>query len=205
VGTLGDKEDFSSLDLVREGMREGRAPLHVLIVFGGAEDASRWTSLSPGQDFSKRVVVVRIVVERDAELRGAAGAGGNGGEDGVVYVDKRGGFASACGVERGGALLVRPDGHIAWRSRYAPRESYFFSRPCHGWTHELESVRGSAPRGPCWFVVRQIVRATQSEATRLRGLVSFFLHKRDLHCRGFYVEGGEEAAALERWFGSGGF
>ena len=119
MGTLGDKDDFSSLDLVREGMREGYAPLHVLIVFGREEDASRWTSLSSGQDLSKRVVVVRIVEERDAELRGA-GAEGKGGEDGVVYVDQRGRFASACGVERGGALLVRPDGHIAWRSRYAP-------------------------------------------------------------------------------------
>jgi len=31
-----------------------------------------------------------------------------------------GGFTSAYGVQRDGAVLVRPDGHVAWRSRSAP-------------------------------------------------------------------------------------
>ena len=31
-----------------------------------------------------------------------------------------GGFTSAYGVQRDGAVLVRPDGHVAWRSPSAP-------------------------------------------------------------------------------------
>lgn len=38
-------------------------------------------------------------------------------EIGVDFVDRDNVFLSRCGLERGGALLLRPDGFIAWRSR----------------------------------------------------------------------------------------
>jgi putative polyketide hydroxylase len=41
---------------------------------------------------------------------------------GVEAVDPTGGWAAAAGIERGGALLVRPDGVVAWRSA-GPEES----------------------------------------------------------------------------------
>jgi putative polyketide hydroxylase len=40
---------------------------------------------------------------------------------GTAGLNDLGGFAFAYGVERDGAVLVRPDGHVAWRSRSASR------------------------------------------------------------------------------------
>lgn len=39
---------------------------------------------------------------------------------GAPGLSDRGGFTSAYGVQDDGAVLVRPDGHVAWRSRSAP-------------------------------------------------------------------------------------
>jgi hypothetical protein len=39
---------------------------------------------------------------------------------GAPGLEDRGGFNSAYGIEGDGAVLVRPDGHVAWRSRSAP-------------------------------------------------------------------------------------
>jgi 2,4-dichlorophenol 6-monooxygenase len=37
-------------------------------------------------------------------------------------VDPDGGFAAVCGIEPGGALLVRPDQHVAWRAKSLPAD-----------------------------------------------------------------------------------
>jgi hypothetical protein len=37
-------------------------------------------------------------------------------------VDPDGGFAAVCGIEPGGALLVRPDQHVAWRAKSRPAD-----------------------------------------------------------------------------------
>jgi hypothetical protein len=39
---------------------------------------------------------------------------------GAPGLNDLGGFASAYGIGNDGAVLVRPDGHVAWRSRSAP-------------------------------------------------------------------------------------
>ena len=39
---------------------------------------------------------------------------------GAAGLNDLGGFTSAYGVQRDGAVLVRPDGHVAWRSHSAP-------------------------------------------------------------------------------------
>jgi hypothetical protein len=39
---------------------------------------------------------------------------------GAPGLNDLGGFAAAYGVQRNGAVLVRPDGHVAWRSPSAP-------------------------------------------------------------------------------------
>lgn len=39
---------------------------------------------------------------------------------GAAGLNDLGGFTSAYGVQRDGAVLVRPDGHVAWRNRSAP-------------------------------------------------------------------------------------
>ena len=39
---------------------------------------------------------------------------------GEAGLNDLGGFTSAYGVQRDGAVLVRPDGHVAWRSPSAP-------------------------------------------------------------------------------------
>jgi putative polyketide hydroxylase len=39
---------------------------------------------------------------------------------GAAGLNDLGGFTSAYGVQRDGAVLVRPDGHVAWRSPSAP-------------------------------------------------------------------------------------
>ena len=39
---------------------------------------------------------------------------------GAAGLNDLGGFTSAYGVHSDGAVLVRPDGHVAWRSRSAP-------------------------------------------------------------------------------------
>jgi putative polyketide hydroxylase len=42
---------------------------------------------------------------------------------GGAGLQDRGAFAAAYGLERDGAVLVRPDGHVAWRSRRGPATS----------------------------------------------------------------------------------
>jgi 2,4-dichlorophenol 6-monooxygenase len=39
------------------------------------------------------------------------------------FIDPDGAWAAGCGIEAGGALLVRPDQHVAWRSPDAPSDA----------------------------------------------------------------------------------
>ena len=58
--------------------------------------------------------------EQAASVSAALGVRINCYRIGTAGLHDLGGFASAFGVESDGAVLVRPDGHVAWRGRSAP-------------------------------------------------------------------------------------
>ncbi len=88
VELVDDRGPVSTLDLVRPGR-------HLLIA---GPDATGWVAAvaAATDDAAAWLDVIRV------------------GPDGDVR-DPAGGLAQLCGLERGGALLVRPDGHVAWR------------------------------------------------------------------------------------------
>jgi putative polyketide hydroxylase len=103
-----------------------RAP-HLWLCSGGSEGASICSTLDL---FGREFVLLTDMTEegwRHAALRAASelkvplavysiGAGGDfDGEDAS--------FAELYGLDAGGAVLVRPDGHVAWRSRGASTEA----------------------------------------------------------------------------------
>jgi len=85
------------------------AELSTLDLFGPA-----FTLLAASEGGAWRTVAASVCEELRIRIDSYT-IGGTGLQD-------RGGFAPAYGLEKDGAVLVRPDGHVAWRSAHGPAD-----------------------------------------------------------------------------------
>jgi len=123
-----------------------RAPRFTLLVAGGAPETSEWLqflaedlrhparrlapdpgglfdggALPAAGDAAGAAVAAAAVAAVAVAVAGVVPAGAAGGAG--VWEEETGGeagrarWAGVCGLDRGGAVLVRPDGHVAFRAR----------------------------------------------------------------------------------------
>jgi hypothetical protein len=122
----GSGEQASTLDVVSRlaASQAKGAPRWVLLIAaeeeeGGAGSLEAWGRVLLEWEGAEAGVEGRVCMVAVLPCAAAGGEDQRRGErarEGERWVDSEGKWAALCGLEAGGAVLVRPDGHIAWRS-----------------------------------------------------------------------------------------
>jgi len=107
LAEVGSQSVASTVDL------PAAAGTGLVLLLSGSSQQGSWEAAAAAAEAATGVPVFPVVAAQSAAA--ISGGGSSAGEGTTVVQDTEGAWLRLRGIPQEGALLVRPDGHIAWR------------------------------------------------------------------------------------------